>query len=67
MYEPVRDALRESESLAREGQFDEAEDVVSEINRVLMKASGAWDRMVKRFPLNEGNGDASTRYGICDR
>lgn len=50
MYEPVKAALAQSEALAREAKYEEAEDVILEINRALMRASGTWDKMVKRFP-----------------
>lgn len=50
MYEPVKAALAQSETLAREGKYDVAEDVILEVNRALMRASGTWDKMVKRFP-----------------
>ena len=55
MYEPVKTALARSEVLAREGKYDEAEDVILEINRALMRASGTWDKMVKRFPPKDSN------------
>ena len=59
MYEPVSEAIRISENLAREGKFEEASDVVLEINRALMKASGTWDKIVKHFRRKEDKGDAS--------
>lgn len=49
MFEPVKSALAQSEALAREGKYEEASDVILEINRVLMKASGSWDRLEKRY------------------
>ena len=60
MYEPVKNALHQSETLAREGKFEEAEDVILEINRTLMKASGTWDKMVKRFPPKGHKEEASS-------
>lgn len=58
MYEPVKNALHQSETLAREGRFEEAENVVLEINRALMRASGTWDKMVRRFTPKDPKGDA---------
>ena len=55
MYDAVKAALAQSEALARAGKYDEAEDVILEINRALMRASGTWDKMVKRFPPKEGD------------
>lgn len=50
MYDAVKAALAQSEALARAEKYEESEDVILEINRALMKASGTWDKMVKRFP-----------------
>jgi len=60
MYEPVKTALHRSETLAREGKFEAAEDVILEINRALMRASGTWDKMVKRFPPKGQKEEASS-------
>ena len=53
MYEPVKAALSQSEALAREAKYEEAEVVMLEINRLLMRASGTWDKM--RFPPKESD------------
>ena len=50
MYEPVKAALAQSEVLARQGKYEEAEDVILEVNRALMRASGTWAKMEKRYP-----------------
>lgn len=55
MYEPLKAALAQSEALARDGKYEEAEKVILEINRALMRVSGTWDKMVKRFPPKETN------------
>lgn len=68
MYENVKDALAQSETLARKEKYDEAADVILEINRALMKASGTWDKLIKRFPqkANSISGMAS-RTGFIIR
>jgi hypothetical protein len=50
MYEPVKAALAKSETLAREAKYEEASDVILDINRALMRVSGTWDKMMKRYP-----------------
>lgn len=48
LYEVVREAIVRSESLAKEGKYDEAEMLVLDANRKLSEASGLWDDM-RRF------------------
>ncbi len=47
MYESVKAALALSEALARDERYEEAEDVILDVNRSLMKASGTYARMAK--------------------
>lgn len=41
LYETVRDGVTRSETLVREGRYDEAQMLVLQVNRQLSKASGA--------------------------
>ncbi len=53
MFEPVKAAFAHSEALAREGKYEDASNVILEVNRILMRASGTWDRLEKRFPKKD--------------
>jgi len=49
LYEEVLGAVKESESLLREGKYREAELLVLEINRKLSKASGAEEDLRRMY------------------
>lgn len=49
MLAAVEAALDESEALARSGEYDKAEDVILEMTRALMRASGTMERLEKRY------------------
>ncbi len=49
LYERVRQALIESEKLAKVGKFNEAEDLILETNKALMKASGTYETLQRAF------------------
>jgi len=49
LYEIVLEALSQSETLARSGKFDEAEDLVLEANRKLTDASGHSDDLRRMY------------------
>lgn len=49
MYDMVREALSQSEALARDGKYDEAETLVLEVNRKLSEASGHNDDLRRMY------------------
>ncbi len=49
IYETVKSALTEAESLVKAEKFDEAEDLILNTNRALMKASGTYDALRRAF------------------
>ena len=49
LYEIVRDAIARSELLLRQCKFDDAEMLILDANRQLMKASGAEDDMRRMY------------------
>ena len=49
LYESTREAIARSETLVRQGKYDEAEMLVLEANRKLSKASGAEDDLRRMY------------------
>ena len=48
-YEMVKSAVTDAEALVKAGRFDEAEDLILNANRALMKASGTYDALRRAF------------------
>ena len=57
-YEIVKSAITEAEALVKTRRFDEAEDLILNTNRALMKASGTYDALSRAF--RAANDDTKT-------
>ena len=49
LYERIREALQKAEQLVKEGKCEEGYDTLTDAFQALMKASGTWEDMKRRY------------------